>query len=263
MQQRVQNLEIIVNSSAQCSAAGATANHCWPGALLDAGEWCAPQTWETLQSELAEQQTPSHLRSETPAFNLVTQRIAARRIQRYWRVRKNTLAAGASTIDQAVIATGTVDEEIFDDLFATIREPSFRTELAAVFRGDVVSHHQARNQSSLDRLQLAAQEKLRARVEDSVVVSWFVSDFRYENDLEDLRSNSNAFCTIATFLPGYDPDVLGEHLRLSYRVASGCSFPQQHAEWAEKLDAELRRVDLTDLRDTAAVFYMAIGELQE
>ena len=80
LQQRAQNLEIIVTSSAQCSAAAATANHCWPGALLDAGEWCAPQTWETLQSELAEQQTPSHLRSETLAFNLVTQYTAARRI---------------------------------------------------------------------------------------------------------------------------------------------------------------------------------------
>jgi hypothetical protein len=136
--------------------------------------------------------------------------------------------------------------------------PAFRDVLVGDGNGVV-------NQETQDhrRLAIEDQKRLRARIEITIESASIVSDFSSWHDVEDVRTYSNAFFTIATFFPDRDPDDLGLQLRTSYRLRSGASVTQQCIDEAAKLDAELRSMGLFELCDEAHFFYSAVGALDD
>ena len=67
-------------------------------------------------------------------------------------------------------------------------------------------------------------------------------------------------------LSSLDPDVLGEKLRASYRLASGriLAPPERRSAEADaaEVDAKLGELRLAELKNDAALFYIAVGMLQ-
>ena len=90
-----------------------------------------------------------------------------------------------------------------------------------------------------------------------------VADFTRSNDVKQVRTQSEAFVVIATFLPEWELDELGFQLKTSFRKEQGASISSADKEQAAEFDTLLRRLDLLKFRDDAAFFFLAIGSLEE
>ena len=80
---------------------------------------------------------------------------------------------------------------------------------------------------------------------------------------EQLRAASVAFSSICTALPEFELGDIGLKLRWSHYVSIGSSQGPHRAREAEMFDAVLRERGLSELRDTAAEFILAVGCVSE
>ena len=157
---------------------------------------------------------------------------------------------------------------IFKNFFAFLRDPSFVPAFRDVLLGDGrvgfsgdpswsrEEHHLQHSCLSLER-----QLTLRKRLDASIKVTLDTDSRGYGT--ATLHSESNAFFAIAIRLPDLDSDVLGTKLRASYKVSDGRNVHPSEAQDAKEIDGLLRKLNLSDLREDASLFYIAVGEIQE
>ena len=162
---------------------------------------------------------------------------------------------------------------MFANLIATINDDHFQHALAEVLCGDpaaLVAGEAPRGDAvdsahTASRLSLEDQERLRARIDETINAHSTVTDFTHKYDIDKVRSSSNSFFAVASLLPKWDPDELGFHIRLLYCEENPAwgysSLPQHTRDQVAMLNADLRSVGLLELKNEAAEFYMAIGGL--
>jgi len=90
-----------------------------------------------------------------------------------------------------------------------------------------------------------------------------VPDFLQYHNIDDVRAQSDAFISIAAFFLEWELDGLGFELKNSYRKNKNASLSGQDIDQADKFDAKLARLGLLELRNKAALFFLAIGSLKE
>ena len=246
LHQRICNLETVVSGYAEVGAGG-----------------CGDDIqWGPFQSAVS-------------ADVLARQCTATRTIQRAWRnVRKvDKLEAASATVSRCAEVDPLhslleesahkhalerreneqgANEELFASLLATIKDDRFQHALRDVLLGAGNLHH---------CLPLERQVALRKRIDASVKLTLDTDSRRY--DAGTLTSQSHAFFNIAIQLPEQSSDELGNKLRASYKVREGRSVHPIDTKDAKEIDDLLERYGLTDHRDAAGLFYMAVGALQE
>ena len=252
LHQRIDNLETVVSGYAEVGAGG-----------------CGDDIqWGPFQSAVS-------------ADVLARQCTATRTIQRAWRnVRKvDKLEAASATVSRCAEVDPLhslleesahkhalerreneqgANEELFATLLATIKDDRFQHALRDVLLGAGNGDQLYGNEPAQSA---GPSLRLRSPVNDAMKATLSVESDKYGE--EQLRAASVAFSSICTALPEFELADIGLKLRWSYYVSTGSTQAPYRAREAEMFDAVLRERGISELRDTAAEFILAVGCLDD
>jgi hypothetical protein len=171
-----------------------------------------------------------------------------------WLTHCPLLSRAPSPSNQAQIVSKLTQaqEKIFADLFATMRNKSFATDLSLVLLG-----------GSAGADILAMEQKIANALETTSSCKELSGEpWRAFNDIGELQTAARHFSTVARALPNWELDLLGRALNLRDIIASGREMPLFDHVSVQKLNASLSASALSVDEHTlthAAYFYMEIG----
>ena len=107
---------------------------------------------------------------------------------------------------------------------------------------------------------LEAQALVRQQINQATATTLDIDAHKYS--AESLHIWSNAFSTIATFMPHVGLNAMGYRLRSSFLLAQGRTLSDADVQAANEIDSDLDSLILSDLRDDAARYFIAVGHFQ-
>ena len=280
MQQRIGNLELVVASF--CDSGG------WEHGVLQTepgwSPWQSAVPGDALANECAAAKSIQRAWKLSRAVAFAKQDIAARAA-----CKGNGGSGSASLYDPAV---GEELDRLLDELIneAALRNclmpkavcssamlaasPNFQIGVEIVTPcwnsiGDTSSGASlvpqiGNEQSEMEgRLSFESQMRLRELMDRTIAAQATIADFTFVYDVAEVRAKSNAFFTIASYLPDWETDDLGNQLKIIKRMREGITAPSHCEVDACRLETKFGTIGLADLCADAGFFYQAIGELDD